>query len=76
MIVDHRWSTTDARDTPATHSCAIGLLIVEGHPSVVDHAFFLGATQARENRPVRFNAILVASNVGATTSLIGNETAT
>ena len=73
MIEDYRWSTTDAWDTPAAHPGAIGLLIVEQNSSVVGHAFFLGATAARENRPVAFNAILVASNVGATTSLVGNK---
>ena len=75
VIVDHRWSTADARNTPAAHSSTTGLLIVEGNSSVVDHASFLGAAQARENRPVAFNAVLVASNVGATTSLIGNQKA-
>jgi carbonic anhydrase/acetyltransferase-like protein (isoleucine patch superfamily) len=73
VVVNHRWSTTDAWDARAPHSCTIRLLIIEENASVVGHASFLGATAAREKWPIGFNAILIASNVGTTTSLIGNK---
>lgn len=76
VVEENRWATADAGDDVATHATAIRLLVVKRHPCVVRHASFLGAAQARENRPVGFNTILIGADVGSLASLLRDEAST
>jgi len=73
VVEENRWATADAWNDVATHATAIRLLIVERYPCVVRHASFLGAAQARENRPVGFDTVLIGADVGSLARLLRDE---